>query len=401
MKFDRDQFLEQGYGILRQVIPPDQLAPLRAAYEILVERQKAIWALERGPNDPPGGEWETGSSPRLTLSGMADQIDAQTAKTVEFWLHENMQGASSRLLDVEDVAVTEMQLMCSPIRDHGPMHWHRDLTPSGSAPLQGYADDILENGPRYVQWNVPLYDDDVLWVIPGSHIRFNTQAEDDILRGNHRAPLPGSVQTQLRAGDGVAYILPITHRGGDYSTKLRRTIHGGFSTFSHYPDLSYLEHLSAKARETFLRWDRQSDQMRRYTEAALRAVLAKNKADYHAQLDRLHPGRGEMGRRQSTIFLSKTARRIRDFNDPGFDNLAPRVRYDAVHVHPMTLQWGEPLADCFSKEEADVLWRRFKPVDDGVQSAQDQTSPGFQNGTPSPYYFNDVPDDLDLETLFA
>lgn len=55
MKFSRDQFLEDGYVILRQVIPPQDLDDLRQAYEKLVERQRVIWARERGPDDPPGG----------------------------------------------------------------------------------------------------------------------------------------------------------------------------------------------------------------------------------------------------------------------------------------------------------------------------------------------------------
>ena len=59
MKVDRQQFLEQGYLILRNVIPPDKLDELRTSYEILVERQKAVWARDRQPGDPPGGGWET------------------------------------------------------------------------------------------------------------------------------------------------------------------------------------------------------------------------------------------------------------------------------------------------------------------------------------------------------
>ena len=86
--------------------------------KLLVERQKVIWARERGPQDPPGGAWETSAQPRLNLEALASQIDAQTVSAVEVWLHENMQGVSSRLLGVEDAAVTEMMLMCNPVRDH-------------------------------------------------------------------------------------------------------------------------------------------------------------------------------------------------------------------------------------------------------------------------------------------
>ena len=95
MKVNRDQFLEDGYIILRNAIPPDQLDELRAAYEIMVERQKIIWARQRKRDDPPGGAWETNSQPRLHLNSIADQIDAETVATVEIWLHEGMQGVSS------------------------------------------------------------------------------------------------------------------------------------------------------------------------------------------------------------------------------------------------------------------------------------------------------------------
>ena len=101
---------------------PDELDALRNSYEHLVEQQKAIWAQQRKPDDPPGGVWETSSQPRLLLhlSPLADQINEQTANAVEIWLHENMQGLSSELLGVEDAAVNSMMLMCNPVRRPWP-----------------------------------------------------------------------------------------------------------------------------------------------------------------------------------------------------------------------------------------------------------------------------------------
>ena len=59
-----------------------------------------------------------------------------------------------------------------------------------------------------------------------------------------RTPVPGGVQTRLKAGDGVAYILPILHWGSNYSTKMRRTVHGGFARLTHWDDTRWMEHLS-------------------------------------------------------------------------------------------------------------------------------------------------------------
>ena len=401
MDVDREKFLKEGYIILPGVIPPDMLEDLRSAYEIMVERQKVIWERERGPDDPPGGVWETHSQPQINLGAMADQIDAETASTVEIWLQGNMQGVSSVLLGVDDAAVTEMGLMCNPTRDHGSADhrgWHRDFYPPRCAPLQSYAEDIIENGPRYVQWNLPLYDDDVLWVVPESHIRFNTEEEDTFMSQDPRRPLPGGVQTHLKAGDGVAYITPILHWGSNYDTVMRRTIHGGFSNFTLYKDLNYLEHLSGPSRENFERWARRSEEMQDQTESTLRAAIDKNGAAYHAGLDNLHQGRGGKGKFQSTIFLSKVDKRINQLKRPGFEDLSDLERQWATIVHPMTFQWGGAFAERFSPEEAQVLWERFRPVDEGLQAEEEGWAPGFQ-GEESRYYFNQVPDNISLESL--
>lgn len=398
MKIDRNQFLEEGYVVLRNVIPADELEALRASYEVLVERQKIIWAQERKPDDPPGGVWEASAQPRLLLqrSPLADSIDEDTASAVEIWLHENTQGASSELLGVSDAAVTEMMLMCNPVRDRGPAHWHRDLYPPYGAPLQGYVDDIIESGPRYVQWNLCLYDDNVLWVIPGSHARLNTERENELLRINRNIPFPGGVQTHLNAGDGVAYILPILHWGSNYSTKMRRTIHGGFSTFTQYENQSYMKYLSTSAQETFARWIQRSNQMIAHTESILRAVIEKDAAAYHASLEKLHPGRGEKGKMLSTVYLSKIAKRVYDCKHPDFENLPQETRDSTIRSHPITLQWGLPLADRFSFEEARTLWDRFKPVDARIQSDVEDAAPGYEN-RPSRYHFNEMPTDFSVE----
>ena len=125
------------------------------------------------------------------------------------------------------------------------------------------------------------------------------------------------MQTHLAAGDWVAYILPILHWASNYSTRLRRVLHGGFSTFIHYPDTHYFEHLSPGARDTFERWRRRSDLALDHVESALRAALEGDGPGYHRALEELHPGSGPMAKRQSTIFLSKSARDIRNLKRPG------------------------------------------------------------------------------------
>ena len=212
---DRDRFLEDGYLVVKDAVPPNNLEGVRRAYETLVERQREDWKAERKEGEPPGGQWETSAQPRLLLQRppLVRQLDRETAPAVEVWLEENIRATSSELLDEPNAAVTEMMMMCNPVRDHGPAKWHRDIHPIDTAPLQGYIDDILEGGPRYLQWNIPLYDDSVLWVVPGSHVRCNSDEENKQLLKDPCQALPNSVQTHLKAGDGVVYITPILHWG--------------------------------------------------------------------------------------------------------------------------------------------------------------------------------------------
>ena len=146
--------------------------------------------------------------PRLSFQTV---VDASTANTVEFCLHENTLGVSRQALRTPDVGLKQMFLMCNPATHYGPDLWHRDSQPSSQAPLAGLQADMLANGPGLVQWNIALYDDDVLWIVPGSHRRLNTAQENRELLEDRRTPLSSGMQVKLEAGDGVMYINSILH----------------------------------------------------------------------------------------------------------------------------------------------------------------------------------------------
>jgi hypothetical protein len=402
MQVDRDRFLEEGYLVLRGVILPNLLDALRTSYEILVERQKLLWASERRPDDPPAGAWETHQQPRLHLHNTPELIDRETAAAAEFWTHENTHGVSSELMGVADASQTEMFLICNPVRDRGPAKWHRDLHPVFTAPLEGYIKDIEENGPSYTQWNIPLYDNDVLWVIPGSHLRFNTDEENRRLLVDPSAPLLGGVQTHLSAGDGVAYITPILHWGSNYSTRRRRTIHGDFqkSNWTCYGDLGFTQYLSLSARAAFERWAKRSAQMQDHTEAALRAALDGDGDAYRKQLEKLHPGVGESGKRLMTVLISKAARRIHLLKHPGLNDVPEDSRRRAMRPSPTILHWGPQFADRFSRPESETLWGRFQALDAMLQKDDEPFHPGFQSG-PMGYISNEMPANFDLDDFIT
>ena len=404
MKVNPQQLLDDGFVILREVIPPDQLEELRASFEVLVERQKSIWSSQRKPDDPPGGVWENSAQPRLVFNTVVDEA---TANTVEFCLHENTLGVSRQLMRAQEAAITAMFFMCSPIRDHGPARWHRDIHPNDEAPLGGLQIDLLENAPGYVQWNIPLYDDNVLWVVPGSHRRFNTDDENRKLEQNPLAPLPASTPVELKAGDGVAYTNTILHWGSDYTTKLRRTIHLGYRSFggaifpyvSHfYWDLGFTRHLSLPARKRFERFAQLHAHERDCIESVFRAILNRDVTDFREGLSELHSG--ECGRMVCVVLLSKLAYKIRKIKRPDIVSLPRSERARALREHSTSLHLLEDIAVRFTSEEAETLWGRFATLDAKLLSETEQYVPGFQSG-PMRYFFNEMPSNFDVEDFIA
>ena len=388
MKVNPQQLRDDGYLIIRECIPSKQLDELRHSFEVLVERQKGIWVRDRKPDDPTGGVWETSAQPRLWFDTV---VDKATANTVEFCLHENTLGVSRQLMCASDAAVVALFLMCSPVRDHGPSNWHRDIHPIDQAPLTGLQMDLLENAPGLMQWNIPLYNDNVLWVVPGSHRRPNTKAEDRQLLKNPKQPLPNSIPVELKEGDGVVYANIILHWGSNYSTKLRRTIHLGYRAFGgliypyvphFYWDLDFTKHLSPLVRSTFERFEMLFYQECRHIVSVFNAIINKDADDFRVGLAALHPG--ENRRIVCVILLSKLAYKMRfEPTDYGGD----LKKYKEISQH-------------FSSKELETLWGRFVPLDAKLQSDTKEYVPGFQSG-PMKYYFNEMPTDFDVEDFIA
>jgi ectoine hydroxylase-related dioxygenase (phytanoyl-CoA dioxygenase family) len=375
---DRARFVEQGYLIIRGLIPADKLLQLRRDYERAVDRFKIAQPEQ----------WSSSAQPRLHLE-QHGVIDHDNAGAVQLWFDDRLMEVAGRMLALPDPVVTEMMMSCSPGLDHGPSAWHRDIHPHDMAPLQLLQDDLRENGPRYVQWNIPLYDDNVLWVVPGSHLRRNTDAENQQLTLNACAPLPGSIPVDLRAGDAVIYVNYILHWGSNYSAKLRRTIHGGHSLFTqHDHQAPFLPHLDQRSRDLFARWSVRAERLKNLTECALRSAIHRDRQGYSAALDGLHPGVGEAGRLNLSCYLSKLVWQARLVT--GQDQSVPPILHSlATATHPITLNWGPAFAKRFTREEVEVLWQRFSWLDSRLRSTQEQFVPGFQSG-PMEYRFEDA-----------
>ena len=139
------------------------------------------------------------------------------------------------LVDVksDDSLVMELfNLLVSPAGNEDfELCWHRDDIRPDVTPEEEER-QLKEKSPEarqlHAQYNIALYDDASLIVIPGSHKRVRTQTERDA--GLHDS-LPDQLIVELKPGDAVFYDSNILHRGAykgiDTQKELgRMTLHG-------------------------------------------------------------------------------------------------------------------------------------------------------------------------------
>lgn len=378
IKADMREVMEQGYLIVRQCVPPEELESMRAHCELMLERHKQWWVNHREPGDPPGGEWESNMQPRVLFDRV---VDRENYLVVDFVFHENILGVSRQIMQCEDIVPTQFGMFCNPRRDHGPADWHRDIRPPAHGNVECYIADYLANPPHYTQWNIALYDDDVFWLIPGSHMRFNTEQENKQLSHCEHEPVVGGCPIDLKAGDGVVYLTPILHWGSNYSTRLRRTLQFSYRGYNNgsltgayvlhwIPNLPdrLPEHLAARFRRFLELRDNEFDIMERM----FRAMIARDAGRFMEGLERLHSGK--VGRMSCVLQLCKVAGPMR--------------------------QGRGLVGDRFTQEEAETVWQRFATFDRLLQVEEPYLIPGFQTKEASTYNFNKMPD-MDVEGFIA
>ncbi len=393
MQVDQLRFTEEGYNILRNVVPTSQLESLRTNIEHMVNRRKEISAQRRLPNEPRGGAWEASAQPRLKFDTDCDEV---SASAIEFLLHENTLGVSQQLMAGEHVVPHQFGCICSGSKNAGPMRWHRDVGPGEPAPLRGMISNMDHHGPSYLQWNIALYDDSVFWIVPRSHRRINTDEESRQLAENPSVPLPGGMPVELNAGDGVVYTHLLLHWGSYYSSRMRRTLHPGYRPFGfvalpnvhwRHWEPGFYHHLSRAARQQFEAWDALFFEEFDLIAEIFHTFINRDTAGFLAGLGKLHPS--PYDRMVSIVMLSKLAGNL----------------YKLKHTtaNPASL-WGNGrdityLGNRFTAQQVAELWQRFHPLDEKLKLSEGRHHPGFQRR--SEYNPNDMPTDFGVEDFIA
>jgi ectoine hydroxylase-related dioxygenase (phytanoyl-CoA dioxygenase family) len=138
-----------------------------------------------------------------------------------------------------DLIVNNASIFAANVGTEYSLGWHRDIIQIPEDEIE----DWLFSPKRFhnsVQINLPLVEENSLWIVPGSHNRPNNEAENAAFAGSrHYAPIgvemPGGVPVLLKAGQAVLYNNNLIHRGFTKKMKVpRRTLHMGYHS-SKYP----------------------------------------------------------------------------------------------------------------------------------------------------------------------
>lgn len=131
------------------------------------------------------------------------------------------------LIGCEEEELT-MELYNMLVRPDGgfELRWHRDDVSASASPEE--EEEHLGRPSNHAQWNLALYDDSSLVLIPGSHKRARTDVERNA--APYEPYLPGQITVKLRAGEVAFYNNNILHRGVYDPNKERMTLHGSIGS---------------------------------------------------------------------------------------------------------------------------------------------------------------------------
>ncbi|KIX10025.1 uncharacterized protein Z518_01106 [Rhinocladiella mackenziei CBS 650.93] len=244
-----DSLRKDGFVKIPNLLPPQLLLAMKASCKYTTERaRQGKWPYVRTvPKQyPPWQEWKPGDN----IWGVQHLLhpDMNTRDTfAELYFSDEVLSVVKELIGLKDdpqgdekLVMELFNLLVSPAEGQDfELCWHRDdIRPDVTPEVE--EKQLREKSPQdqqlHAQYNIALFEDSSLIVIPGSHRRIRTEVERNA--APYEPDLPGQLVVELQPGDAVFYDSNILHRGVykgiDASTELgRMTLHGSVGLAGH------------------------------------------------------------------------------------------------------------------------------------------------------------------------
>ena len=183
-----ESFLQEGYVIRRDVLSQTDIETYRAAVDCILHkcRIEKVHQYLRYVDGEQDDIWGVNNifHPSIREEALVNSL------------------GHPQILDViESLIGTRLRyhlctLLVSSERKPYHINWHRDSVRDGEVPHE----QLMAKLRSGVQLNGALYDDDTLFIVPGSHRREITDAERHIINNSPKADMPNQIEVQLKAG---------------------------------------------------------------------------------------------------------------------------------------------------------------------------------------------------------
>lgn len=207
-----DSFARQGFAVFPRFLATDQIAPLRAVCDGVLERQRAN-----------GDGSDTSNIAYLTNRSWHPGGDADRITLLEFIASPRITASIATAVGAPSFHNT--QYFMEPRARSWTGAWHRDCQFLVKTPRQ---EDAVRAQACGVHFRVALVDDDHLEYVPGSEQRADSTAEHTARWSTGAEKLdddlPGAVRLPLRAGDALLFHAWGIHRGRYAAKRTRRTL---------------------------------------------------------------------------------------------------------------------------------------------------------------------------------
>ena len=224
------EFQTQGCTVFKGILPPSLIRDLRA----VTEKAREIAREKGGPQVQrlqPVADYHLDQQPFIDFCELPDLVDA-----VARVLTTDHRPSSPKTLGI----------LLEPAENPYCTMWHRDGRDNPRTDYTRWR-EVFADLNYFNQTNCPLYQDNSLWFVPGSHLRPDdlqreselfpidrprvidfpgkTSEERERLCREYTVSMPGAVQLHLEAGDYALYRPTAWHIGNYVPYIKRATLH--------------------------------------------------------------------------------------------------------------------------------------------------------------------------------
>ena len=236
----KDQFLQEGYVII-DVLSESEIQNFRTLMDALlnpeIKANHASGSLSSSFQHLGDNLADFGKEARQYYFHL---LTKPGTESIHHAFHHPVMLAAVQQILGPDLIVNNASILAANEGTSYSLGWHRDIIQIPQDEIEDwlFSPDRFHNS---VQINLPLVDESSLWIVPRSHNRPNTEAENAAFGGSkHYAPvgveMPGGVAVPLKAGQAVLYNNNLIHRGYTDVMKVpRRTLHMGYHSAAYPP----------------------------------------------------------------------------------------------------------------------------------------------------------------------